>query len=119
MYRTLGQKGAEEIVTEQGDAMVMQAVQLSLQNAIKGMELQSAQSDQQMQMIQQPPQPEAAPGPEATIVYRDTPPDIKRQLEQRAGLQPSQMGDLEVAAQIQKAQPKPAPMGRQEGPPRG
>jgi len=119
MYRTLGQKGAEEIVTEQGDAMIMQAVQLSLQNAIKGMEMQSAQTDQQMQMMQNPPQPEAAPGPEATIVYRDTPPDIKRQLEQRAGLQPSQMGDLEVAAQIQKAQPKPAPMGRQEGPPRG
>ena len=119
MYRTLGQKGAEEIVTEQGDAMVMQAVQLSLQNAIKGMEMQSAQTDQQMQMMQNPPQPEAAPGPEATIQYKDTPPDVKRQLEQRVGLQPSQMGDLEVAAQIQKAQPKPAPMGRQEGPPRG
>jgi hypothetical protein len=118
MYRTLGQKGTEEALTQEGDQIVAQSTQLSLQNAIKGMQLQGAQTDQQMQMIQQPPQPEAAPGPEATIVYRDTPPDIKRQLEERAGLQPSQMGDLEVAQQIQKAQPKPAPF-QKEGPPRG
>ena len=38
--------------------------------------------------------------------------------EERAGLQPSQMGDLEVQQQIQKAQPKPFP-AKQEGPPRG
>ena len=118
MYRTLGQKGTEEALTQEGDAIVQQSVQLSLQNAIKGMQLQGAQTDQQMQMMQNPPEQPAAPGPEATIAYKDTPPDVKRQLEERAGLQPSQMGDLEVAQAVMKAQPKPAPF-QKEGPPRG
>jgi len=116
MYRTLGQKGVEEALTAEGDAAVQQAVQLSLQNGIKAMQLQGMQTDQGIQAIQQPPEQPQEPGPEATIQYRDTPPDVKRQLEERAGLQPSQMGDLEVQAAITKAQPRPMP---QEGPPRG
>jgi hypothetical protein len=119
MWQTLGLKGTEEIVSEEGDAVIDQLVQLSLQNAGKGMQLQSAQTDQQMQLIQQPPQQPAAPGPEATIVYKDVPPDVKRQLEERAGLQPSQMGGLEAQAMLMKAMPKPAPQGPKEGPPRG
>jgi hypothetical protein len=119
IYKTLGQKGAEQIVNPANDEVIKQLVQMSLQNAAKGMQLQSAQTDQQMQMIMQPPQQPAAPGPEATIVYKDTPPDIKRQLEERAGLQPSQMGELEAQAMLVKAMPKPAPQGPKEGPPRG
>jgi len=116
MYRTLGQKGTEEALTQEGDQIVAQSVQLSLTNAIKGMQLQGAQTDQQLEALQNPPQPEQPPGPEATIVYRDTPPDVKRQLEQRAGLQPSQMGELEVAEKMVKAQPRPMP---ERGPQRG
>lgn len=119
MYRTLGQKGAEEIVSEQGDQTITQLVQMSLENSAKGMQLQAAQTDQQLQAIQQPPEQPPAPGPEATIRYADTPEDIKRQLEERAGLQPSQMGDLEMQMELMKAMPKPAPPRAQEGPPRG
>jgi hypothetical protein len=120
-YRTLGLKGTEEALTKEGDAMIEQLVQLSLQNAGKNLQLQSANADMQMQSLQNPQPPPAAPGPEATIVYKDTPPDVQRQLEERAGLQPSQMGELQVMEKMAKAMPKPSPMGGngQEGPPRG
>jgi hypothetical protein len=121
IYDTLGHKGSKDIVTPEGDQLVMQgaqAAQLQVQNAILMQQMQGMQTQQQMQMMQQPPEQPQAPGPEATIAYKDTPPDVKRQLEERAGLQPSQMGDLEVQQQIQKAQPKPFP-AKQEGPPRG
>lgn len=118
MYQTIGQHGVADIVSEQGDAIVEQAVQMSLMNAVKGMELQAAQTDMALQQTLQPPQPPAAPGPEATITYKDTPPDVQRQLEERVGLQPSQMGELQVMERMAKAMPKPQPQG-QGGPPRG
>jgi len=41
------------------------------------------------------PQQQAPPKqPSETLNYKDAPPDIKRQIEQQAGLQPSQMSDL-------------------------
>jgi hypothetical protein len=116
MYRTLGQKGVEEALTTEGDQAVAQATQLALSNSMAQAQLQALQFQQGIQQLQNPQPPPQEPGPEATIQYRDTPPDVKRQLEQRVGLQPSQMGDLEVAAQVQKAQPRPMPQG---GPPRG
>jgi hypothetical protein len=120
IYQTLGQKGLDDIVSPQGDQAVMAAVDLSLRSAMSGMQLQTTQTEQQIQMAQQPPEQPPAPGPEATIVYRDTPPDVKRQLEERAGLQPSQMGALEVQQAIMKAMPRPAPAPQKgNGPPRG
>lgn len=106
IYRTLGQKGTEEALTAEGDAAVQQATQLALSNALSQAQLQSMQFQQQIEQMQNPPQQPPAPGPEATITYRDVPPDVKRELEQRAGLQPSQMGDLEAMERMAKAMPK-------------
>lgn len=55
---------------------------------------------QAQQAAQEPPKK-----PEDTIQYKDTPPDVQRQLEIRAGLQPSQLGGLQVMQQVQAAQP--------------
>jgi hypothetical protein len=46
--------------------------------------------------IQQPPQqqPQGKP-PSESLNYKDAPPDIQRQIEAQAGLQPSQMGHLQ------------------------
>lgn len=117
-YEIISDKGAAEAVSQQGDAVIQQLVQLSLSSAGKNLQLQGMNADMQMQQIQNPPQQPAAPGPEATIRYADTPPDIQRQLEERAGLQPSQMTELQVAERVAKATPKPAPQGP-GGPPRG
>jgi len=55
----------------------------------------------------------AAPPPEKkpadTLTYKDAPPDVRRQIESQAGLQPSQMGMLELAERRAKAMPKPSP----------
>jgi hypothetical protein len=40
--------------------------------------------------------------------YKDAPPDIRRQIESQAGLEPSRMGALELAERRAKAAPKPA-----------
>ena len=47
-------------------------------------------------------------GPEDTLTYKDSPPDVRRQIESLAGLTPSRMGALELAERKAKAMPKPA-----------
>lgn len=65
---------------------------------------------------------QAGPSPEEqlaliqSIDYRDSPPDVKAQLEQMAGLNPSQFHTLEAAIQqiaekIRQNQPRPQPRG--------
>jgi hypothetical protein len=64
-----------------------------------------------------PPPP--APEPADTLTYKDAPPDVRRQIEQQAGLRPSRLGDLEVAELKQAARPKPvAPRGQPPAPAR-
>jgi hypothetical protein len=63
--------------------------------------------------------PELPPEPKAmahqlrpvteTLNYKDAPPDVRRQIEQQAGLTPSSMSQEETAIMQAKAKPKPAP----------
>jgi hypothetical protein len=61
--------------------------------------------------IEAPPDAPQAAAPEKdvadTVNYKDAPPDVRRELEERAGLQPSRMGSLELAERRAKAMPKP------------
>ena len=67
--------------------------------------------ERRMQLDEPPEAPQAA-APEKdvadTVNYKDAPPDVRRELEARAGLQPSRMGSLELAERRAKAMPKPA-----------
>ena len=60
-----------------------------------------------------PPPEEEDAGPDeklvTTMAYKDAPPDIQRQIEAQAGLQPSAYGALPVEAA--KPDPAPAPAG--------
>lgn len=51
-----------------------------------------AQKQAQAQQAANQPAPQAPKAPSETLSYRDAPEDIKRQIEQQAGLQPSQEG---------------------------
>ena len=46
-------------------------------------------------------------GPEDTLMYKDAPPDVRRQIEALAGLQPSKLGQIEVQEMKEAAKPKP------------
>ena len=67
--------------------------------------------ERKMQLDAPEEAPQAAP-PEKdvsdTVNYKDAPPDVRRELEFRAGLAPSQMGSLELAERRAKAMPKPS-----------
>jgi hypothetical protein len=92
-----GVKGAAEIVSEAGDALVMEGVktaQMSVQMAV-------LQGQQALQAAMQPPQAPAPPPQK--IQYGQAPPDVQRAMEQAAGLPPSQMDPRTPP------QPQPAP----------
>ena len=85
---------------------------------------QQAQFLHERKMQLEAPQPETkaqAPPQEKKVSeslnYKDAPPDVRRQIEQQAGLTPSQHGDLEVKKLQQEAKPKPAPKPAAKGPP--
>jgi hypothetical protein len=69
--------------------------------------------ERKMQLDAPPPPVKPTP-PEKTkpvsesLNYKDAPPDIRRQIEAQAGLEPSKMGVLELAERRAKAMPKPA-----------
>jgi len=106
MFDALGQKGAGQIFTPAGDQAVqsmLQAHMIAAQTAPVAAQVQGAQVQQQLQAIQNP-QPAQAEPPSRSLNYKDTPPDIQRQLEQQAGLQPSALGNQPNPA-LQPAQP--------------
>ena len=110
LYRTLGHKGALDIISAEGTQTIQQAAE---QAWAAGQQVAAAQAQSNLQAITNP-QPAPAPEkktPEETIQYKDTPPDIQRQLEQRAGLQPSMMGDQFMPNQLPKPAPKPVDKG--------
>jgi len=100
--------------------------------SLKLLEAKLDQLEQQAQFLHErkmqldAPQPEtkapAAPQEKKvseSLNYKDAPPDVRRQIEQQAGLTPSQHGDLEVKKLQQEAKPKPAPAAKPaaKGPP--
>lgn len=67
--------------------------------------------ERKMQLEAPAPPAKAAPQehePADTLTYKDAPPDVRRQIESQAGLEPSRMGALELAERRAKAMPKPA-----------
>jgi hypothetical protein len=106
IYETMGQKGARELFTQEGDQAVqsmLEAHLTSAQTAAMSAQSQNLQLQQQLQAMQQPPQPQ--PPPPQKVPYQAAPPDIQRQMEQAAGMQPSQMD------------PRTPPQPQQEMPP--
>lgn len=98
IYETLGHKGAAQIVTKEGDEIIaqgLQSTQLQVQTSLM-------QQQQQLQQMQQPPQPQAPPPQK--ITYKDAPPDVQGQMEQAAGLQPSQDRGAMLQQQMQMQQ---------------
>jgi len=75
--------------------------------------------------IEAPPEPQkvtAAPQQRQvseSLNYKDAPPDIRRQIEHQAGLQPSKMGALELAERKAAAQPKTPAAGSKPAPAAG
>ena len=111
VYETMANKGAEQVFTPAGDAAVAAASQahtIAAQTAPVAAQTQNVQTQAALQAAQNPPAaPEAPPQP---TPYKDTPPDIQRQMEQKAGFQPSQLGSV-------TPQPKTPPANNQ--PPEG
>jgi hypothetical protein len=95
IYEAMGQKGGSEVFTPEGDVAVQKLVEAHLasaETAPVAAQGQLVQAQQQLQMLQQPPQPEQPPAPPPQKVpYQAAPPDVQRQMEQMAGMQPSQM----------------------------
>lgn len=94
MFDALGQKGGGVIFTAAGDQAVqsmLEAHMAAAQTAPIAAQTQLIQAQQQLQAIQNP-QPAQAEGPSKSLNYKDAPPDIQRQLEQQAGMQPSALG---------------------------
>jgi len=89
-------------------------VQLQLLEAkINELSQTSEQLHERRMQLEEPPPPtkvERAPedsGPEDTLMYKDAPPDVRRQIEALAGLQPSKLGQIEVQEMKEAAKPKP------------
>jgi len=102
----LGVKGAAEIVTPAGDALVMKGVESSR------IQVQAALVNQQRELqALENPQPTPPQTPPQNVTYGSAPPDVQRQIEQSAGLQPSQM-DPRTPPQPQP-QEEEAPVGIQ------
>lgn len=106
IYEAMGQKGGSEVFTPEGDAAVQKLVEAHVaaaETAPVAAQSQLVQAQQQLQMLQQPPQPQpqAAPPPQK-VPYQAAPPDVQRQMEQMAGMQPSQMDP--------RTPPQPQPM---------
>jgi hypothetical protein len=67
--------------------------------------------DRRMQLEAPAPPAKATPQQRQvseSLNYKDAPPDVRRQIEEQAGLVPSRLGALEVAEKKAAAQPKPA-----------
>ena len=98
IYETYGQKGAIQVFTKEGDqavALATQAYMLQAQTAPLAVQAQLLTAQQQVQQLQNPqPQPTPPNKVSESLSYRDAPPDVQRQIEQQAGLQPSQMGQM-------------------------
>jgi hypothetical protein len=100
IVETLGVKGSAPIISQEGDALVMEGAKTAQMNV----QLAVLQGQQQLQAAMQPPQP-PAPEPQK-IPYAAAPPDVQRQMEQSAGLQPSGM-DPRTPPQPQQPQEQP------------
>jgi hypothetical protein len=95
------------------------AIQM-LKGKIEGINQEAEFLHERRMQIEEPPDEPQAAAPEKdvsdTVNYKDAPPDVRRELEARAGLEPSRMGSLELAERRAKAMPKPvAPAPRAPG----
>ena len=104
IVETLGVKGSALLISQEGDALVMEGAKTAQMNV----QLAVLQGQQQLQAAQQPPQP-PAPEPQK-VPYAAVPPDVQRQMEQAAGLQPSTM-DPRTPPQPAQEQPQPQEQG--------
>lgn len=96
----------------QADKIIQEASpeeQQKMQQMLQAMQ-QAQQPQQQSQPIQKPPK-----SPTETLNYKDAPADIQRQIEQQAGLQPSQMGDLQAHLDMNKQIQDMTQQGQQAG----
>jgi hypothetical protein len=117
-YETLGLKGRDSVFSPEGDQAIQQATAAYLAVAATAplaAQTQQAQAQQQLQAIQNPqPQQAQQRPPSESLNYKDAPPDIRRQMEQQAGMQPSQMPDIQPPVPGQPPQGAPP-----QGPPGG
>ncbi len=127
IFETFGQKGQEQIITVEGDQAVAEMVKAHLiaaQTAPIAAQTGRVQAEAGLQAAAQPPPPpQEPPPPTMRPSYKDAPPDVRRQIEQRDGFQPSQMPepspleekqmDMEAkAAQRQPQPPEEAPLAQ-------
>jgi hypothetical protein len=97
----LGQKGIDQIVTKDGDALMGQVVQAIVTNV----QVQTVQGQKTLEQLNAPPAPPPTKPPSESLNYKDAPPDVKRQIEAQAGLQPSQIPEPVVAQPAPRERP--------------
>lgn len=84
-----------------------QSQQVTAQSAVIQAQTALIQAQQQLQALQQPPPPpEPEMLPQEHPDYKVAPPDIQRQMEQKAGFQPSQMVQNPLTGAMEQAQPQ-------------
>lgn len=118
IYETYGMKGMPQVFTTEGDQAVAQATQayvLQAQTAPLTVQSQLIQIQQQLQQLMNPqPQPQPPSPAAASLKYQYAPPDVQRQIEQQAGLQPSQMDPITGEMIPQAPQPQQPEQPQQE-----